>query len=83
MLEDLEAGLLEYETAGEFLADIKKEFEGGDKKLVKVVELKRLEQESKIIEEFVQEFRRAVRGDDYERRPLVEEFKREMNGTVC
>jgi len=44
MLEDLEAGLLEYETAGEFLADIKKEFGGGDEELVKVVELKILEQ---------------------------------------
>jgi len=43
MLEDLEEGLLEYETVEEFLADIRKEFGGGDEKLVKVVELKRLE----------------------------------------
>jgi len=43
ILEDLERGLLEYETAGEFLADIKKEFEGGDKETVKVAELKRIE----------------------------------------
>ena len=40
MLEDLEAGLLEYEMAEEFLADIRKEFRGGDKKSVKVAELK-------------------------------------------
>jgi len=44
MLKDLETGVLEYETAGEFLADIKKEFGGGDKEEVKVAELKRLEQ---------------------------------------
>jgi len=43
MLEDLEEGLLEYETVEEFLADIRKEFGRGDEKLVKVVELKRLE----------------------------------------
>ena len=43
MLEDLEEGLLEYKTVGEFLADIKKEFRGGDKELVKVAELKMLE----------------------------------------
>jgi len=49
MLEDLEGGLLEYETVGEFLADIKKEFGGGDEELVKVAELKRLEQEGKTI----------------------------------
>jgi len=55
-LEDLEGGQLEYEIAGEFLADIKKKFEGEDKEIVKVTELKKLEQEGKTMEEFVQEF---------------------------
>ena len=53
-LEDLKAGLLEYEIAGEFLANIKKEFGKEDKEGVKVVELKRLEQRSKMMKEFVQ-----------------------------
>jgi len=44
---------LEYETAREFLADIKKKFGERDKEEVKVSELKRLKQGSKIIEEFV------------------------------
>jgi len=52
-LKVLKEGLLEYETAGEFLAEIKKEFGGEDEKEVKVAELKRLEQESKIMKEFV------------------------------
>ena len=73
---------MEYEIAGEFLADIRKEFRGGDEEPVKVVELKRLEQKGKIIEEFVQEFRRAARGSGYEERLLVEEFKREMNAMM-
>ena len=34
------------------------------------------------MEEFVQEFKRAARGSGYEERPLVEEFKREMNGGI-
>jgi len=34
------------------------------------------------MEEFVQEFKQAARGSGYERRPLIEEFKREMNGTI-
>ena len=42
-LEDLEGGLLEYKTAEEFLADIRKEFGGEDEESVKVAELKRLE----------------------------------------
>ena len=43
MLKDLEGGLLEYEMVGKFLANIKKKFGGGDKKAVKIAELKRLE----------------------------------------
>ena len=71
ILEDLEGGLLEYDTVGEFLADLKKEF-GGDKETVKIAELKRLKQGERIIEEFVQEFRRAVKGSGYKGRPLVD-----------
>jgi len=58
-LEDLKGILLEYKTEGEFLVDIKKEFGEGDDKEVKVAELKRLEQEERMMEEFVQEFRRT------------------------
>ena len=66
MLEDLETGEVEYESIGEFLAEIKKEFGGGDKESVKVAELKRIEQESRSMEEFVQDFKRVVRGSRYE-----------------
>ena len=52
-MKDLEVGLLEYKTAEEFLVDIRKKFGEEDKKEVKVTELKRLEQEEKMIEEFV------------------------------
>ena len=54
ILEDLEAVLLEYETMGEFLIEIKKEFSGGDEESTKVAKLKKIEQEGKTIEEFVQ-----------------------------
>jgi len=37
------------------LLELKKEFEE-DKKLVKIVKLRRIEQEEKTIEEFIQEF---------------------------
>ena len=82
ILEDLKGGLLEYEAVGEFLANIKKEFGGGDKESVKVLELQRLEQESKTMEEFVQEFRRVARRSGYEKHSLIEEFKQEMNGAI-
>ena len=43
VLEDLKEGLLEYKTAREFLADIRKEFRGGNEKSIKVAELKKVE----------------------------------------
>ena len=55
--------------------DIKIKFGKGDEESVKVVELQRLEQRNKIMEEFVQEFKRVARESGYEGHPLIEEFK--------
>ena len=55
---------------------------GGEEESVKAAELRKLEQGGKTMEEFVQEFKRAARGSGYEGRPLVEEFKRGMNGSI-
>ena len=73
---------MEYELAGEFLAEIKKEFGREDEKSLKVSELKRIEQGNWIIEEFVQEFKRVARGSSYEECPLIEESKRGMNRVI-
>ena len=81
-MENLELENLEYETVEEFMANLKKEFRGGDEEVVKVVELRELEQGGRIIEEFVQEFRRATKGSKYEGRLLVEEFKKRMSGVI-
>ena len=75
-MEDLEEGELEYESVGEFLAAIKKEFGGGEEESVKVAELKRLKQGGRTIEEFVQEFRRVARGSGYKERQLIEAVDR-------
>jgi len=82
VLKELKAGKLEFETVGEFLTKIKKEFGGGEEESVKAAELRKLEQGRKTMEEFVQEFKRAARGSGYKRRPLVEEFKRGMNRVI-
>ena len=82
VLEELETVELEFDTIVEFLAEIKKEFGGEEEELVKAAELRKLEQGGRIIEEFVQEFKRAVRGSGYKRRLLVEEFKRGMNEVI-
>ena len=75
VMEELESGEMEYETIEEFFTNLRKEFSGGEEELVKVVELRRMEQGGKSMEEYVQEFKRAARGNGYERRLLIEEFK--------
>ena len=82
ILENLEAGEVEYKSAGDFLAEIKKEFGEGDEKLMKVAELKKIEQGSRIMKEFVQDFKRIARESGYEECPLIEEFKQGMNGAI-
>ena len=81
-MEELEAGELEFEMVGEFLAEIKREFGGGEEEAVKVAELRKIEQGRRTMEEFVQEFKRVARESGYEERSLVEEFKRGMNGVI-
>ena len=82
VMEELESGKVEYKSAEEFLTSLRKEFGGGEEESVKVAELRKLEQRGKSIEEFVQEFKQAARESRYEGRPLVEEFKRGMNGGI-
>ena len=59
-----------------FLLVLKKKFGRGEEKLTKAAELRKLKQGGKMMEEFVQQFKRAARGSGYKGRPLVEEFKR-------
>jgi len=82
MMEELESEEIEYETVEDFLTSLRKEFGGGEEESVKVAELRKLEQGGRTMEEFVQEFKRAARGSGYEGRPLIEEFKRGMNGEI-
>jgi len=82
VIEELEAGEIEYETVEEFLSSMKKKFGGGEEESVKVAELRKLEQGGRTMEEFMQEFKRAARESGYKGRLLVEEFKRGMNGVI-
>ena len=82
VLEDLETRKVEFESAGKFLLELKKEFGREDEESVKVAESRRLEQRGRIMKEFVQKFQRAAKDSRYEGRALVEEFKRRMNRTI-
>ena len=52
-IEDLESGSLSFVIVEKFLTDLKKEFRRGDNETIKMAELKKVEQEEKMIEEFV------------------------------
>jgi len=53
MFEEIEVEKTRFELAGDFLAELKREFGRGDNKLAKVAEFKRVKQRSKTIKEFV------------------------------
>ena len=82
VMDEIEVGEVEFESVEEFLTCLKKEFRGGEEEPVKAAELRKLEQGGKTMEKFVQEFKRAARGSRYKGRPLVEKFKRGMNGSI-
>jgi len=82
VIEELEAGEIEFKSAEEFLAEIRREFRKEDKELVKVAELKKIEQGERTIEEFVQNFKKTARESSYEGCSLIEEFKRGINRSI-
>ena len=63
-MEDLENKSLEYVMIGEFLIDLKKEFSSENNELVKIAELKKMNQGSETMEKFVQKFRKVARSSD-------------------
>jgi len=65
VLENLEIEELKFPPVGDFLAELKKEFGRGDNELAKVVELKKIEQRARIIEDFMQKFRRIAQDSEY------------------
>ena len=82
VMEEMEAGEVEYESVEELLTSLRKEFGGGEKESVKAAELRRIEQGERTMEKFVQEFKRTARESGYKGRPLIEEFKRGINGGI-
>ena len=78
----MEAREVKYKSVEESLTSLKKEFGGGEEESVKVAELRKLEQEGRMMEEFVQEFERAARESGSEGRLLIEKFKRGISGGI-
>ena len=48
----------------------------------KIEQLRTIEQGGRTCDEYVQEFKKVARGSSYKGRPLIEEFKRGLNGAI-
>jgi len=48
----------------------------------KIEQLRTIEQGGRTCNEYMQEFKKVARGSGYERRPLIEEFKRGLNRSI-
>ena len=82
IIEELETEEVEYKSAEEFLLSLKKEFGGGEEESEKAAELRKLEQEERMMEEYMQEFKRVARRSGYEGQLLVEKFKKGINRAI-
>ena len=64
------------------MLEIRREFRGENEKSVKVAELKKIEQGSKTIKKFMQEFKKVAKGSRYRGCLLIEEFKQGINAMI-
>jgi len=48
----------------------------------KIKQLKTIKQGGRTCDKYMQEFKKIARGSSYERRPLIEEFKRGLNKSI-
>ena len=82
VLEERRQGVSAVEMVEELFIKMREEFGEFDKESRKVDELRMLEQGGRICNEYVQIFKKTLRGSGYKGRPLIEEFKRELNGNI-
>jgi len=82
VLEERRQGVLGMETMEELFTKMREEFGEFDEELRKVNELRLLEQGGQTCDKYVQIFKKTSRGSGYEGQPLIEEFKRGLNGNI-
>jgi len=82
LLDELAKGELEVESAEQLFTKIRNNFGEILEEKRKIEQLRTIEQGERTCNEYVQEFKKVARGSGYERRPLIKEFKRELNGSI-
>ena len=82
MLDELAKRELEVESAEQLFTKIRNNFGEILEEKRKIEQLRTIEQGERTCNEYVQEFKKVTRGSGYEGRPLIKEFKRELNGSI-
>jgi len=82
LLDELAKGESEVESAEQLFIKIRNDFGETLEEERKIEQLRTIEQGRRTCNEYVQEFKKVARGSSYERRPLIEEFKRGLNRTI-
>jgi len=82
LLDKLAKRELEVELAKQLFTKIRNNFGETSEEERKIEQLRTIEQGERTYNEYVQEFKKVIRGNGYERRPLIEEFKRGLNGSI-
>ena len=82
MLDELAKGESEVELVEQLFAKIRNNFGETSEEERKIEQLRTIEQEERTYDKYVQEFKKVTRGSSYEGRPLIEEFKRELNRAI-
>jgi len=82
LLDELAKGESEVESAEQLFAKIRDDFGETSEEERKIEQLRTIEQGGRTCDEYMQEFKKIARGSGYEGRPLIEEFKRGLNGAI-
>ena len=78
----LAKGESEVELAEQLFAKIRNDFGKTLEEERKIEQLRTIKQGGRTCDKYVQEFKKVTRGSGYERRSLIEEFKRGLNGAI-
>jgi len=82
LLDELAKGESEVELAEQLFTKIRNDFGETSEEERKIEQLRTIEQGERTCDEYVQEFKKVARGSGYEERPLIKEFKRELNRSI-
>jgi len=82
LLDELAKRESEVESVEQLFTKIRNDFGETSEEERKIEQLRTIEQGGRIYDEYVQKFKKIARGNSYEGRPLIKEFKRWLNRSI-